>query len=84
MKFGSIVQFCLMYDEKVEVINICQYQNTGILDSIRSSRHTKLTKSACSKISDFVYCVRKTDEHVAIPVSSVFVKCVYIPLQEAQ
>ena len=46
--------------------------------------YNELTTSVCSKISEFCYCVKKTNNVIAIPVSSIFVKCVYIPIKEAQ
>ena len=54
----------------------------SITDTIRASKNSKLTKSSCSKIFKFCYSVRKTKKFVAIPVYSIFVKYIYILLQD--
>ena len=86
LKFGSIIQFCFCNNDLIAVVDTFEYLNASILDHIRPSTNNELTLSACSSISEFVYCVKKLSSRnntFAIPVSSLFVKCVHVPIQGA-
>ncbi len=84
LKFGSIIHFCFCDSEKVAVIKVLLYTKTTIIDNIRPSQHSRLTKSACSKIVEFCYNVKNVNKFVAVPISAIFSKCVYIPQEECQ
>ena len=84
LKFGSIIQFCFCDMDNIVIIKEFRYTKATITDTIRPSRHSKLTKSACSKIAEFCYNVKDANIFIAIPVSSIYSKCVHIPQEECQ
>lgn len=84
LHFGSIQQFCFCGNEKVAIINLYKYIKTNIIDTIRQANYAQLTKSACNKISDYCYCVKKVKITMATPVSSICSKCIFIERQDGQ
>ena len=70
--------------DNVAIIKEFPYIKATIIDTIRPLRHSKLTKSACSKIAEFCYNVKDANIFIAIPVSSIYSKCIYIPRVECQ
>ena len=83
LKFGSIIQFCFCNRNLIALLHTYQYLNTSILDHIRPPSNSELSQAACSNISEHIYCVKKlssTNNIVAVPISSLFVKCVLIPI----
>lgn len=68
LKFGSILQFVFTNNDLHVVIDTFHYlpasildhvRPASILDHVRPPTHAEMTVSACSSISQFVYCVKK-------------------------
>ena len=84
LHFGSIFQFCFCNGSLVAVIREFEQLEQTVFDNIRHPTHPELTISLCNPITDFVFCVKKlslTNKMVAVPVSSIFQKCVHIPVK---
>lgn len=85
--FGSIVQFCFSAKDLVVLVEVFDQVGKGILDNIHSPTNPRLSHSTCNGITDYIFCVKKLScsKHTrvhAISVSSIFAKCVHIPVKD--
>lgn len=85
LQFGSIHQFCFCNGNLVVVINRFECDDRSIFDIIYPSTHRELTKVSCKTISEFIHNVKPlTNTLVAVPVSSLYVKCVHVHISGSQ
>lgn len=86
LHFGSIIQFCFCNGSLIAIIDTFKSLDRNLFNNIRSSTQSELTPSACCKITEFVHCVNKLSltNLLAVPVSSIFSKCVHVPTQDNQ
>ena len=83
LHFGSIIQFCFIKKEIIAILRVFDETSKAIFDNIGSPTIPELSIFLCKCITNYVYCVKKlTDANIfAIPVSSILVKCVHIPIR---
>ena len=85
LHFGSILEFCYCNGGLFAIVDRFECIDQTLFDHIRSSTLSELTLSTCSKITEFIHCVKKLSHTglLAVPVSSIFAKCVHIPVRGA-
>jgi hypothetical protein len=82
LHFGSILKLCFCKNNLVAVIKTLREVNQHFFDGIRSPTLSGLGSTSCKEINNFVFCVTPDNSLIhAIPISSVFVKCVFVPVR---
>ena len=82
LHFGSILQFCFAKHQLVAVIRVFKATEQSILNSVRTPTLPDKVVTLCSTTDDFIFCANKlslTNRIVAIPASSITLRCVHIP-----
>lgn len=82
LQFGSISQFCFAKGQVVAIVQVFKLTERSIVDNVRTPTFPELTASRT--INKFIYCVKKlslSNQTLAIPVSSISLKCVHIPMK---
>ena len=84
LHFGSILQFCFAKRQLVAVIRVFTATEQSILNSVRTPTLPDEVVTLCSTTDNFIFCANKlslTNQIVAIPASSITLKCVHIPMK---
>lgn len=84
LHFGSILQFCFAKRQLVAIIRVFKPTAQSILNSVRSPTLPGNVLTLCRTIDNFIFCVEKlslTNQMVAIPATSISLKCVHIPIK---
>lgn len=84
LHFGSILNFCFSKNNLVAIMKTLNEVNRHFLDRIRSPSISDLDSTSCNDINNFLFCVTPADSLLhAIPISSILVKCVCIPVRSS-
>ena len=84
LHFGSILQFCFVKRQLVAIVRVFQATEDGILNSIHTPTLPDNVLTLCSTVDNFIFCVKKlslTNQTIAIPATSISLKCVHIPVK---
>ena len=84
LHFGSILQFCFAKRQLVAVIRVFKATEQSILNSVHTPTLPNDKLPLCSTIDNFIFCIKKlslTNQMIAIPVTSISLKCVHIPVK---